>query len=55
MQGIKMPEDYTRAGLLFRSGNFWVGVHYSKHNKRFCINLIPFITFWITLPGGYTP
>lgn len=44
-----------RFGVLFRLASVWVGVHYSKYNKRFCINLIPFVTFWIVKPGGKTP
>jgi hypothetical protein len=42
-------------GLLFRSGSMWIGVHWSKQNRRFCINLIPFVTLWITLKGGNVP
>jgi hypothetical protein len=44
-----------KAGLLFRWTSLWVGVHYSAYNKRFCINLVPCITVWITLEGGVTP
>lgn len=43
------------AGLKFRLGSFWIGWHYSKQNKRLCVNLLPFVTFWITKPGGITP
>ena len=42
-------------GWLFRLESFWIGVHYSPYNKRFCINFVPWITLWITLPGGKTP
>lgn len=42
-------------GWLVRKESFWFGVHYSPHNKRWCINLIPCVTFWITKPGGTTP
>lgn len=42
-------------GILFRWRSFWVGVHYSQRNRRFCINPIPFVTIWITLLGGVTP
>jgi len=42
-------------GLIFRPGSLWFGVHWSSYNKRFCINLIPCVTLWITLPGGNTP
>lgn len=44
-----------KAGILVRSGSFWVGVHWSGYNKRVCINLIPCVTIWITLEGGNTP
>ena len=42
-------------GWLFNKHSTWIGVHYSPHNKRWCINLIPCCTFWITKPGGNTP
>lgn len=44
-----------QVGLLVRKESFWVGVHYSPFNKRFCINLIPCVTVWVTKPGGITP
>lgn len=44
-----------KSGLLFNKDAFWIGVHYSPHNKRFCINLLPFITFWVMLKGGKEP
>lgn len=44
-----------KAGCLFRWGSLWVGAHYSEYNRRWCINLIPCFTIWITLPGGKTP
>lgn len=42
-------------GILFRLSAAWIGVHYSDANKRFCINPLPFVTVWVTLPGGRTP
>jgi len=42
-------------GILFKPNSFWVGAHYSKFNKRLCVNPIPFVTFWLTLKGGKTP
>ena len=42
-------------GWLTNKGSAWIGVHYSKHNLRWCINLIPCVTLWITRPGGETP
>lgn len=44
-----------RCGLLFRLASFWIGVHYSSFDRRVCINLLPFVTFWIALPGGHVP
>lgn len=44
-----------RCGLLFRWQSFWLGVHYSPANRRFCINVVPCVTFWITLAGGFCP
>lgn len=44
-----------KCGVLFRLRSLWVGVHYSPKNRRFCINVVPCITFWITLEGGITP
>lgn len=44
-----------KIGILFRLSACWVGVHYSKHHRRFCINLLPFITVWVTKPGGVVP
>lgn len=44
-----------RCGWLARKGSMWVGVHYSPGNKRWCINLIPCVTLWITKPGGTVP
>ena len=45
----------ARCGILFRWGSAWVGVHYSAVHKRTCINVIPFVTFWITQRGGDVP
>lgn len=44
-----------KAGILFRWGSAWVGVHWSPFNRRACINVIPFVTIWITLEGGNVP
>lgn len=42
-------------GVLFRKESLWVGAHYSPFNKRWCINIVPCITIWITFEGGNTP
>lgn len=44
-----------KAGLIFRKGSFWVGAHWSPYNRRWCINFLPCVTFWIALEGGRTP
>lgn len=44
-----------RYGTIFRWGSCWVGWHWSRHNKRLCINLIPCLTLWIVWPGGNLP
>jgi hypothetical protein len=44
-----------KIGILFRLASAWVGVHYSPWNKRVCVNLVPFVTIWVTLKGGNTP
>lgn len=44
-----------RFGLLIRKESCWVGVHYSPYNKRWCINVLPFVTVWVCKPGGNVP
>ena len=44
-----------KCGVLLRWESLWVGVHYSPYNRRFCVNLIPFVTVWITKAGGKAP
>jgi len=45
-------ESPMQWGILFRWHSCWVGVHWSPYNKRLCINLVPFVTVWITAQGG---
>jgi hypothetical protein len=45
----------VKAGILFRWGSCWIGLHWSPANRRLCVNLIPFVTIWIIAPGGVTP
>lgn len=47
--------DRWRCGLLLRAGSFWVGAHWSRENKRLCVNVVPFVTLWVTAPGGSVP
>lgn len=42
-------------GLLFRLGSFWIGAHWSPYNRRWCINPVPCVTFWVALKGGKSP
>jgi len=42
-------------GFIFRWGSGWVGYHWSPRERRLCINLLPWTTFWITAPGGEVP
>lgn len=49
------PKPRIKCGILVRRGSLWIGAHWSPGNRRWCINLIPCVTFWITLPGGNTP
>lgn len=44
-----------KAGLLFRWGSLWIGAHWSPAHRRWCINLVPCVTLWITLAGGHVP
>lgn len=44
-----------KAGILFRLGSAWVGAHWSPYNRRLCINVLPFVTVWVALPGGNAP
>lgn len=44
-----------QCGVLFNTGAFWIGVHYSPYNKRYCINVVPFVTLWVSLPDGNVP
>lgn len=45
----------VRVGILSRWGSCWIGVHWSRRNRRACINLVPFVTVWIVAPGGSAP
>lgn len=47
--------DHFQWGFKFRLGSMWIGYHYSAHNKRLCVNLIPCVTIWFVGAGGYLP
>ena len=42
-------------GFIFRPKSFWMGIHYSDYNKRFCMNIIPCCTIWWIKKGGVRP
>lgn len=42
-------------GWLFNKHSWWIGLHYSPLNKRYCINIIPLFTFWVVKKGGIIP
>lgn len=44
-----------KVGILFRLASFWIGIHYSKSCKRWCINLVPCVTLYICKPDGHIP
>lgn len=44
-----------RVKFLFQPRAWWLGVHYSQHYKRLCINLLPMCTICVTLKGGLFP
>lgn len=44
-----------KVGLLWNSGSLWVGAHWSSYTRRWCINIVPCLTVWVTLPGGKLP
>lgn len=50
-----LAKECWKYGWLLRWGSAWVGAHWSKRNKRLCLNFLPFVTLWITAPGGKTP
>jgi len=49
------PVGHWRWGVILRLGSFWVGVHYSKKNRRWCVNPVPCLTLWFSAPGGEVP
>lgn len=44
-----------KIGILFNLGSAWIGCHYSDYTKRYCINLVPCVTVWVTKKGGQVP
>jgi hypothetical protein len=52
---INLRQRTWKWGVKPRLGSLWIGAHWSPFNKRLCINFVPCVTLWITLPGGITP
>lgn len=48
------PDNHC-VGLLWNWSACWVGYHYSPHHRRLCVNVVPFLTIWYTMPGGVLP
>ena len=44
-----------KRGILIRKESFWIGLHYSKFNKRYCLNILPGVTIWWVKKGGNEP
>lgn len=42
-------------GVLWNPHALWVGAHYSKYNRRLCVNIVPCLTVWLSLEGGTEP
>ncbi|WAR43626.1 hypothetical protein [Methylomonas rapida] len=51
----KPPIQTWRYGWHIRPGSLWIGAHWSAANKRLCINLLPCVTVWVVMPGGFAP
>jgi len=47
--------DELTFGTLVQKGGWWIGVHYSPNEKRYCLNLLPCLTIYWVMPGGYLP
>lgn len=45
----------NKIGIIIRLKSFWIGLHYSDFNKRYCLNIIPCFTIWWVLKGGKEP
>lgn len=45
---------HTFGGLIQPMG-IWIGAHYSKTERRWCLNLLPCLTLFWVRPGGYLP
>ncbi len=44
-----------RYGVILRLNSFWIGLHYSQFNKRYCLNILPCIIIWWIKKDGKIP
>mgnify|MGYP003662734558 CR=1 FL=1 len=44
-----------KTGVTVNRNGLWIGAHYSPYNRRWCINILPCITWWIVKKGGNVP
>lgn len=51
---IEMNYDITW-GFILRWKSFWLGLHYSDYNDKYCLNIIPGFTIWWIGEEGKAP
>lgn len=44
-----------KIGIIIRVHSFWIGLHYSEFNKRYCLNILPCCTIWWIKKNGNIP
>ena len=47
-------DKFTWGGLI-QPGGLWIGAHYSKTEKRWCVNFLPCLTIYLVFAGGNIP
>jgi hypothetical protein len=53
---ILLPLNYgIKWGFILRHKSFWIGLHYSDYNNRYCLNIIPGIIIWWIGKYGKVP
>lgn len=48
-------EYNEKFGIILRWKSFWIGLHYSDYNDRYCLNIIPCFTIWWIGKNGKQP
>lgn len=43
------------SGIILRYQSFWIELHYSEYNKRYCLNILPGFTIWWIDKNGNKP